>query len=108
MVRGDILEGKMSHMWPLSCYGIAGKCLPELKDISPEELRWAAYLGRHTGTVQEYIQAEGALFKTQRSVQSHYENISLKDASLLVNKPNLAAAFGESRYDMEVNQDMRG
>ena len=84
LIRGDMLEWKVSHMWPLSCYGFAGRCLPELKDISPEELRWEAYLGRHAGTVQAYVQAERALLEAQKSVQSRYEDISAGDAAMLV------------------------
>eukprot|EP00731_Ephydatia_muelleri_P031246 Em0022g760a len=85
MIRADMLEWKASpHMWPLSCYGFHGRCLPDLKDILPEELRWEAYVGMHMGKVQVYIQAERALVDTQRSIQSRYEDISVGDAAVFV------------------------
>ena len=87
MIRADMLEWKASpHMWPLSCYGFHGRCLPDLKDILPEELRWEAYVGMHMGKVQVYIQAERALVDTQRSIQSRYEDISVGDAAVFVRK----------------------
>lgn len=85
MIRADMLEWKAAaHMWPLSCYGFNGRCLPDLKDISPEELRWEAYVGKHMGKVQAYIQAERVFVDTQRSIQSRYEDLSVDDAAVFV------------------------
>ena len=82
-----MLEWKAAaHMWPLSCYGFNGRCLPDLKDISPEELRWEAYVGKHMGKVQAYIQAERVFVDTQRSIQSRYEDLSVDDAAVFVRK----------------------
>ena len=43
-----------SQMWPFSCYscGKEVSCVPRLEDLSPEELRWKAYLAKQDPAAQ--------------------------------------------------------
>ena len=59
VIREDMEIWAESHMWPFSCYSCQreGSCLPGLRDVSPEELRWQAYQAKMgSGGEAEYLE----------------------------------------------------
>ena len=75
-------------MWPLSCYSYGKECpcLPGLIDVSPEEVRLAAYLARSSGTWSAFVHNLEELGKNQISVQLKYGTITAEQVQKLVSQ----------------------
>lgn len=55
----DIDSWEYGHQWPFSCFAPSkdGLNFPGFEDISPEELRWSAYVALKDGSVDTYTQS---------------------------------------------------
>jgi len=73
-------------MWPLTCYGFKQQIryLPDLVDISPEELRLEAYKANCSGSLNDYLKNVDRLVKQQRDVRTKYCSIMEADLGQLV------------------------
>ena len=60
VIREDMQIWSDSQMWPFSCYSFQkeGSCVPNLTDMSPEELRWKAYQAWADSAAQTVYQEE--------------------------------------------------
>ena len=75
-------------MWPLSCYAHSKEvpCLPGFVDISPEELRFAAYTANSLGNSAAFLQGIEELLMKQRNMKQLYSNITSEEVRRLVGK----------------------
>ena len=61
-------------MWPLTCYGFKQhiRGLPDLVDVSPEELRLEAYKAESSGSPNDYLKNVDRLVKQQIDLRTRY------------------------------------
>lgn len=80
------MEEWLKGMWPLSCYAYSRgvPCLPGLVEMSPEELRAAAYTANSQGNGAAFLQSLEELVKKQNTMQQQYANITVEEIRKLV------------------------
>lgn len=71
-------------MWPLTCYGHAPavRFLPELVDLSPEELRLEAYQAKSAPA--QFLKNVEELIRHQTDLRTKYASITQDDLAQLV------------------------
>lgn len=87
VVREDMKIWSSSRMWPFSCYSCVreGKCVPQLDDVSPEELRWKAYQAKHDATaLTAYHEELRILNDKASSVRRELEGVTAINVQSLV------------------------
>ena len=74
------------HMWPFSCYAYTKEvpCVPDMEDLSPEELRLLAYTAQASGTSAAFLQNVQELKSKRESVRRLYANITTEEVKKLV------------------------
>ncbi len=76
----------MSSIWPLSCYTYSKEvpCLPGFIEMSPQEVRFAAYTANALGNSSSFLESMGELEKKQNNVKHQYINITADEVRKLV------------------------
>lgn len=52
-----MLLAERGGQWPLSCFSPTKDhgCIPDMNDVSPEEVRWEMYQAQKSGTVDQTV-----------------------------------------------------
>lgn len=55
IVGEEVLLAERGRQWPLSCFSPTKDhaCIPDMNDVSPEEVRWEMYQAQKSGTVEQ-------------------------------------------------------
>ncbi len=84
-IRSDMMEFAM-HVWPFSCYVYAKEAprVPDLEDLSPEELRLLTYTASASGTSAAFLKDMEELKRKQANVRRLYANITPEEVKKMV------------------------
>lgn len=80
--------GEKGKQWPLSVFGLSkvGNSFhnyPGLLDLSPEEMRWAAYQYQQQGSMSNYIRGVEQLCKSQQAILQEIQSRSAPAMDIL-------------------------